>query len=183
MAAEGLVKEGINYRGTLYAGLMAETQEPDSALRLIELNVRFGDPEMQVLLQSLGGMALDYMYSAARGSGEQNMDRLFLLADYQPVSLTVCLASPGYAQEGEKLKTGLPIHVPENLPDNISIQYAGAKMVDGAPVSSGGRVLYVTITADSLQEARKVYDYIGRENNGVYIGDDKQIYRTDIGLV
>jgi phosphoribosylamine---glycine ligase len=92
-------------------------------------------------------------------------------------------SSPGYSQEGQKILTGLPIHVPDNLPEDISVQFAGAKMVDGQIVSSGGRVLYVTKTAINIEEARGVYDHIGREKDGVYIGDDQQLIRSDIGLV
>lgn len=181
MTAEGLLQDGIDYRGVVYAGLMAETEDPNSRLRLLEFNVRFGDPETQVLLQSLGGKAIDYMLAAAHGAGEVDMSRLYLDASKSLVSLTVCLASPGYSQ-GEVV-TGLPIHVPEELPDDVTLQFAGAKMVDNTPVSSGGRVLYVTKTAPTLNEARGVYGYIGKENDGVYIGEDQQVIRTDIGLV
>jgi phosphoribosylamine-glycine ligase len=179
--AEGLVEDGIDYRGTLYAGLMAETEDPDSELRVLEFNVRFGDPETQVVLPTLGGKAIEYMLAAAHGSLEMDLNRLYMIAGRELVTATVCLASPGYA-EGEVV-TGLPIHIPKDLPSDISIQFAGAKMLDGRPISSGGRGLYVTKTAPSLSEARSLYQYIGRENNGIYIGDDEQVIRTDIGLV
>jgi phosphoribosylamine--glycine ligase len=181
--AGGLVEDGIGFQGTLYAGLMAETSDPNSPLRILEFNVRFGDPETQVLLRSLGGRAIQYMLEAAHGAGEMDMSRLYLSADEEPVTLTVCLASPGYSQESKKVLTGLPVHVPDNLPEDISVQFAGAKMVDGQIVSSGGRVLYVTKTAINIEEARGVYNYIGREKDGVYIGDDQQLIRSDIGLV
>lgn len=182
--AQGLLEDGIDYRGVIYAGLMAETQDHDSPLKLLEFNVRFGDPETQVLLQSLGGSALDYMVAAAHGSGETDMSRLYLDSAKSLLSLTVCLASPGYAQEDQQVVTGLPIHVPEDLPEDISIQFAGAKMVDGVPHSKGGRVLYVTKSnAPNTEAAREVYDYIGRDTGGVYIGDDQQVIRKDIGLV
>jgi phosphoribosylamine--glycine ligase len=182
--ASGLYEDGIDYRGTIYAGLMAETQDPASLLRMLELNVRFGDPETQVLLPSLGGRAIQYMYDAARGSGEVDMDRLYYTpGDESQVSLTVCLASPGYSLEGAELITGLPIYMPKQLPPDVSIQFAGAKMQDDKPVSSGGRVLYVTKTAPTIEEARTVYDCIGLENNGVAIGNDQQVMRSDIGLV
>lgn len=179
--AEGLVRDGIDYRGVIYLGLMAETPDPDSALRILETNVRFGDPETQILLQSLHHKALDYMYAAAQGAGEMDMSRLYLEAGKEPVSLTVCLASPGYAT-GDVV-TGLPIHIPKDLPQDVSIQFAGAKMIGGVPTSTSGRVAYITKTAPSIAEARTVYDYIGRANGGLYIGDDQQVTRTDIGLV
>jgi phosphoribosylamine--glycine ligase len=183
MIANGLVEDGIDYRGVVYAGLMAETTDVFSKLKVLEYNVRFGDPETQVILQSLGGMAIDYIYAAARGSLQTDMSRLQLGMIDSPVSLTVCLASPGYGHGGDiKVTTGLPVHVPKDLPDDVSIQYAGAKMVNGNPVSSGGRVVYVTKTAATLDQARTVYDYIGRENGGIYLGDDQQVIRTDIGL-
>jgi phosphoribosylamine--glycine ligase len=180
-AADGLVQEGIDYRGALYIGLMAETQDPDSALKILEFNVRFGDPEMQVLLQTLGGRAIEYMHAAAQGSGETDMRRLYLDGTQEPTSLTVCLASPGYTTD--HVETGLPIHVPEHLPDGVSVQYAGAIMQRGVPVSTSGRVAYITKRGANLTEARKVYNYIGAENGGLYIGDDQQVIRTDIGLV
>jgi phosphoribosylamine--glycine ligase len=178
----GLKKEGINYRGTIYAGLMAENQDPNSNLYILEFNVRFGDPETQVLLQTLGGRAIDYMYAAARGSGENDMHRLYLDPAKAMVSLTVCLASPGYA--AGDVVTGLPIHLPKELPSDVTVQFAGAEMRNGIPTSNGGRVLYVTVnSAPSLEDARKTaYGIIGRENDGVYIGDDEQVIRTDIGL-
>ncbi len=181
--AGGLVEEGIDFRGTLYAGIMAKTPYVQSVLNILEFNVRFGDPEMQILLQSLGGRAIDYMLAAAHGELEMDMSRLYLNADEHPVSMTVCMASPGYSQAGRKIITGLPVVIPEDLPDDITIQFAGAKQHDDQIVSSGGRVLYVTKTARNTTEARKVYDVIGRENGGIYIGDDQQIIRTDIGLV
>lgn len=178
----GLVEEDIDFRGTLYAGLMAETPDINSRLRILEFNARFGDPETQVLLKSLGSQALSYMLAAAKGNIGINMNRLYLNANEHPVTMTVCLASPGYSQEGQELVTGLPIYLPEDLPEDISIQFAGAKMKDGEIVSSGGRVLYVTKTASTLEEARSLYKYIGRENGGIYIGDDQQLIRSDIGL-
>ena len=181
LIADGLLREGIDYRGAIYAGLMAETLDPESALYLLELNVRFGDPEMQVIVPKLGGRLIEYAYAAARGSVESDMSRLYMNTS-EGVSLTVCLASPGYAQDNVDLVTGLTIHVPENLPDDVSLQFAGAVMLDGVLKTSGGRVVYATKSASSLEKARTVYDYIGRDNNGLYIGDDEQLIRTDIGL-
>lgn len=181
--SDGLREEGIDFRGTLYAGLMAETNDPEAALKILEFNVRFGDPEMQALLHSLGGYAIDYMLEVAHGNTALDMSRLYLDADKEPVTVTVCQAAPGYSEPGKKPVAGLPIHLPDSLPDGVSVQFAGAKMVDGKPVSSGGRVLYVTSTAPTLKEARDtVYASIGRDNNGVYLGDDEQVIRTDIGL-
>lgn len=179
--AAGLKEEGIDYKGVIYAGLMAETEDPESGLRILEFNVRLGDPETQVILQSLGGMAIDYMAAAARGALEVDLSRLYSHSESGQVSLTVCEAAPGYST-GEVV-TGLPVHLPPELPEDVSIQIAGAKMLGNICISTGGRVAYVTKTAGSLAEARSVYDYIGRENGGVYIGDDQQVIRTDIGLV
>ena len=178
--AEGLVEDGIDYRGALYAGLMAETEDPNSRLRILEFNVRFGDPETQVLLHSLGDKAIEYMYSAAQGSLDMDLNRLYSIAGQELVSMTVCLASPGYA-EGD-IVTGLPIHVPDDLPSDVSIQFAGAKMKDRKPVSTGGRVAYITKTAP-ISEVRSVYEHIGRENRGIYIGDNEQVIRNDIGRI
>jgi phosphoribosylamine-glycine ligase len=178
---DGLVEEAIDYKGAVYAGLMAETQDPQSALKLLEINVRLGDPETQVILQSLGGKAIEYMYACARGQCDSDMGRLYLDASRNLVSLTVCLASPGYP-EGPVV-TGLRIHVPQELPDDISIQFAGAKIINDNPVSNGGRVAYITKTAKNIHDARRVYDYIGLENSGLAIGNDEQVTRSDIGLI
>jgi phosphoribosylamine--glycine ligase len=179
--ANGLLEDGLNYRGAICVGLMAETDDPTSALRILEFNVRFGDPETQVILPSLGGTAIDLMHDSALGVIESDMSRLYDRAGANLVTLTVCLATPGYSLEGAELVTNLPVHVPQ-LPDDISIQFAGAKRQGENIVSSGGRVVYITKTGTSIEDARTVYDYIGRDKGGVYIGDDQQVYRTDIGL-
>lgn len=182
VTAQALRAEGIDYRGVLYAGLMAADKSPDSQLYVLEWNVRFGDPETQVILPSMGGLAIAYMEAAAHGEiGEVYLDNLYMSPENEDVSLTVCLASPGYAEEGKKPTIGLPIHVPKILPDDVTLEFAGAEMRDGVPTSTGGRVVYVTKKAESLAKARKVYDVIGRENGGIYIGDDQQVIREDIG--
>lgn len=182
-AVEGLLKDGIDYRGALYLGLMAENMTPEAKLRLLEINVRFGDPETQVILPLLGRHAVGMMADAAHGSIDRNVEQLYLSPDAGKAVATVCLASPGYAENGAGVVTGLPIHLPKDLPDDVFVHFAGAKMVDGVPTSSSGRVLYVTKRGKNLDDALKVYDYIGRENGGVYIGDDQQVMRTDIGRV
>lgn len=176
--AEAMAKEGIDYRGIAYLAFMAMSDDPTSQLCLIEINVRFGDPEAQVVIPTLRPHMIELMAGAAHGSLDHDMNRLYDTPDNLPVVTSVCLASPGYAQDDAELITGLPITVPKDLPDEVFVHFAGAKMVDGKPVSTGGRVAYVTQLGGAPGE---VYNYIGRENGGVYLGDDQQVIRTDIG--
>ncbi len=139
-----MAARGMPYTGVLYAGLMIE----DGAPRLVEYNVRFGDPECQVLMMRLGAQALDLMLAAAEGR----------LADAQvnwadDHAMTVVLAATGYPGAYDK---GSVIGGLEALPEDSKhmVFHAGTKAVDGKVTAAGGRVLNVTARGDTLREAR-----------------------------
>ena len=143
-AAE-MAKRGMPYQGVLYAGLMIK----DGKARLVEYNVRFGDPECQVLMMRLGAQAFDLMHAAAEGR----------LAEAQANwaddhAMTVVMAAKGYPGSYEKgtVITGL-----DGLPEDSMnmVFHAGTAEKDGQIVATGGRVLNITARGASLREAQE----------------------------
>jgi phosphoribosylamine--glycine ligase len=139
-----MARRGTPFQGVLYAGLMIK----DGQARLVEYNVRFGDPECQVLMMRLGAQAFDLIQACAEGRlGEM---RVNWAADH---ALTVVMAANGYPGAYSK---GSQIRGLEELPEDSRhmVFHAGTSERDGSIVSSGGRVLNVTARGTSLQEAR-----------------------------
>ncbi|AHD00274.1 phosphoribosylamine--glycine ligase [Leisingera methylohalidivorans] len=139
-----MAERGMPYQGVLYAGLMIK----DGLPRLVEYNVRFGDPECQVLMMRLGAQALDLMHAAAEGRlGEAQVN----WGDDH--AITVVMAAEGYPGSYEK---GTEIKGLDALPEDSSnmVFHAGTKAEDGKVLAVGGRVLNVTARGDTLQEAR-----------------------------
>ena len=139
-----MAERGMPYQGVLYAGLMIKDGQP----RLVEYNVRFGDPECQVLMMRLGAQALDLMQAAAEGRlGEAQVN---WANDH---AITVVMAAAGYPGSYEK---GSEIKGLDTLPEDSSnmVFHAGTKAEDGKVLAIGGRVLNVTARGDTLQEAR-----------------------------
>lgn len=149
--------EGIIYKGCLYAGLMIV----DGAPKVVEFNARFGDPETQAVLPLLESDLLEIMDSCASGN----------LADKKiswrnESAVCVVLASGGYPKSYKK---NLPIEgITKAKSLGALIFHAGTAAVDGKILTSGGRVLGVTVTAENIQAAiDKVYkcvDVINFEN-------------------
>jgi phosphoribosylamine--glycine ligase len=143
-----MARRGMPYQGVLYAGLMIEDGQP----RLVEYNVRFGDPECQVLMLRLGAQALDLMHACAEGR----------LAEAQVTwaddhAMTVVMAAPGYPGDYAK---GAEIRGLDSLPEDSfhMMFHAGTRADSGRVLSSGGRVLNATARGATLQEARdRVY--------------------------
>lgn len=161
-----MVRRGTPYTGVLYVGLMIE----DGAPRLVEYNVRFGDPECQVLMMRLGAQALDLMQAAAEGRLSEM--QVHWADDH---AMTVVLAAQGYpgAYEKGSVIGGLDA-VPES--SKAMVFHAGTVEADGAVVSAGGRVLNVTARGDSLAEAREAaYAMVDA------IDWPEGFYRRDIG--
>ena len=139
-----MARRGMPFQGVLYAGLMIK----DGAPRLVEYNVRFGDPECQVLMLRLGAQAMDLMHAAAEGRlGEARVN----WADDH--AITVVMAANGYPGSYEK---GSEIGGLDALPEDSRnmVFHAGTAEREGAIVATGGRVLNVTARGDSLAEAR-----------------------------
>jgi len=161
---EGLRAEGIDYRGMLYVGLMLTESGP----RVVEFNCRFGDPETQVVLPLLDNDLMDIFQATV--SGNLADIRIQLKPEY---AICVIAASGGYpdAYEKGKLIQGL-----DQLEQGVIPFHAGTQRINNQIISSGGRVLGVTATAKTLQEARqKVYRNISK------IHFERMHYRQDIG--
>ena len=139
-----MTRRGSPYQGVLYAGLMIKDGSP----RLVEYNVRFGDPECQVLMMRLGAQAMDLMHAAAEG---RLKDMRVNWADDH--ALTVVLAADGYPGSYEK---GSVIGGLDDLPETSFAMcfQAGTSERDGRIVATGGRVLNATARGASLAEAR-----------------------------
>lgn len=139
-----MVKRGVPFQGILYAGLMIKDGQP----RLVEYNVRYGDPECQVLMLRLGAQAFDLIHAAAEGRlAETSVN----WADDH--AMTVVMAANGYPGSYEK---GSEIKGLSALPDDSTqvVFHAGTKADGEKIVASGGRVLNVTARGATLQEAR-----------------------------
>ena len=152
--------EGRPFKGVIYFGLMITPKGP----KVIEYNCRFGDPETQVVLPLLESDLLDIMLKIY----DQKLDE----ADVRFADKSACcvvMASEGYPK---KYETGFEISMPEDK----NIYVAGAKLAEGRLVTGGGRVLGVTETADTLEEAvDKAYDTVKQ------VSFQNAYYRKDIG--
>ena len=162
----GLKKDNMDYRGVIFIGLMIENNKA----KVLEFNVRFGDPETQVIMLRLDSDLFDIMYAVST----KTLDKVNVKWKDEH-ALCLVLASAGYpnAYEKGKVITGL-----DNLDDEVIVFHAGTKMVDGNIVTSGGRVLNVCALGTSLEDVRnKVYEASNKiEFEGKYC-------RKDIGLI
>ncbi len=161
-----MARRGSPYQGVLYAGFMIKNGQP----RLVEYNVRFGDPECQVLMQRLGAQALDALLATARG--ELDSARINWADDH---ALTVVYAAEGYPGDYKKGTVIKGLDVAEDDPF-VEIFHAGTAQKDGQTIATGGRVLAVTARGGTLQQARtRAYDTIAK------IDWPEGFYRKDIG--
>ncbi len=161
----GLIKENMDFRGVLFIGLMIVKGEP----KVLEFNVRFGDPETEVLLPRLDVDIVDLIEKTIDGSLQASD-----LKWKEEASLTVVITSEGYPSEYKK---GLIIRGLENLDEEILLFHNGTKCDGDNLVTNGGRVLSITALAGNIEEARKkVYSNI----NKIYF--DGIYYRNDIGM-
>jgi len=138
-----MARRGTPYRGVLFVGLMIE----DGAPRLVEFNVRFGDPECQALMMRLGGQVLDLMQAAAEGRlGEMQVTWA------EDHAMTVVMAARGYPGPYAR---GSVIAGLEEAPEDSFHQvfHAGTARRAGQFVADGGRVLAATARGDTLREA------------------------------
>src|SRR5258708_1932268 len=141
-SVEAIASEGIQFRGTLFIGIMLTPAGPS----VLEYNTRFGDPETQVVLPRLATDLLALLWAAARG--ELCGFKLEVRPDY---ALCVVIAAKGYPYNYPK---GDVITFPGKLPPQTVIIHAGtAKNAAGQIVTNGGRVLRVTALGSTLREA------------------------------
>ncbi len=165
-ALDGLKNEGANFVGCLYPGLMINGEDVNT----VEFNARFGDPETEVYMRLLDSDIVEIFESCV--DGNLDPDNVQWKSGY---AVTVVLASGGYPK---KYETGLPISGIDEAEkiDNVVVFHAGTKKNGDTYLTAGGRVLNVTATGSTLDEALatayKAVDLIHFE--GMH-------YRTDIG--
>ena len=159
----GLQKDGIEYKGFVFIGLINVKGEP----MVIEYNVRMGDPETEVVLPRLKSDLVEIFEAIAN----QELEKITLDID-ERAATTIVVVSGGYPEEYEK---GKEIFGLENITDSIPF-HAGTKIDNGKVVSNGGRVIAVTSFGADFQEAiKKSYQSIEK------LQFDKMYFRKDIG--
>lgn len=162
----GFNNEGMDYIGILFIGLMITADGP----KVLEFNVRFGDPETEVVLVRLESDLVEIM--------DKTIDGVLEKSDLKwttKKSLCVIAASGGYPLSYEK---GKKISGLDKVDKDIIIFHGGTKEMDGGIYTNGGRVMAVTALGESLQEAReKVYENMEK------ISFDQMYYRFDIGKI
>ena len=158
-----LASRDIDYRGVLYAGLMLTDDGP----KVLEFNVRFGDPETQAVLPMIHDDLADLLYTAARGG---SLPEEISIKD--GCCACVVMASGGYPSSYEK---GYLISGLERV-EGAAVFHAGTKKTDEGIVTSGGRVLSVVAMGDSLSDALdRTYLQLDK------IDFKKKHFRKDIG--
>ena len=157
---------GSPYIGILYAGLMIKDNEP----KLIEYNVRFGDPECQVIIPRLENDLVELLVNVK----EKNLDN-YALKWKENFAITVVLAAKGYPESYETGDEIKGLNAIGNI-DDVEIFHAGTKTKNNKIVTSGGRVLNINGYGKNLVDAKeKAYSLVKKINwSGCY-------YRKDIG--
>ena len=157
---------GSPYIGILYAGLMIKDNEP----KLIEYNVRFGDPECQVIIPRLENDLVELLVNVK----EKNLDN-YALKWKENFAITVVLAAKGYPESYETGDEIKGLDVIDNI-DDVEIFHAGTKNKNNKIITSGGRVLNINGYGKNLVDAKeKAYSLVKKINwSGCY-------YRKDIG--
>lgn len=165
----GMEKDGIPFTGFLYAGLMIDAQGKPKTL---EFNCRMGDPETQPIMMRLKTDLVDVMLAATEPGPHGKLDQVELQWDRR-TAMGVVLAAHGYPAHPRKgdVITGIPKEA-----EDACVFHAGTTLQDGQLLTSGGRVLCVTVLADSVRLAQqRAYEV------SAGIGFDGMQYRTDIG--
>ncbi len=161
--AEGLAKEGCEYTGILYAGLIQTAQGP----KVIEFNARFGDPETQVVLPRMKSDLVDVLLRIL------NNEDVEIEWDNQAV-MGIVLAAAGYPEAYEK---GNPIYGLDKINKEALVFHAGTTLEDETYVSNGGRVLLVGAKGDTLSQAQ---EEVYKQMNHIDVSKGF-FYRKDIG--
>ncbi|HLA49584.1 MAG TPA: phosphoribosylglycinamide synthetase C domain-containing protein, partial [Thermodesulfovibrionia bacterium] len=163
---KGLIKERINYRGIIYAGLMICDGKP----YVLEFNCRFGDPEAQPVLMRLDSDLFDALKAASEGKLKD-----IKLSWKNDASVCVVLTSKGYPGSYEKGKVIKGLDSLKNR-DDLMVFHAGTSVDDKKFVTSGGRVLGVTALGKDIRSAKEnAYQAVKK------IHFDGMHYRKDIG--
>jgi phosphoribosylamine--glycine ligase len=162
----GMERDGILFTGFLYAGLMIDAQ---GHVKTLEFNCRMGDPETQPIMMRFKSDLFEVLWHATDGT----LDQVELQWDRR-TALGVVMAAHGYPMDPRKgdLITGLPPEAPDAM-----VFHAGTALSNGEVRTSGGRVLCVTVLADSVKQAQhRAYEVAAR------IHFDGVQYRHDIGF-
>ena len=144
---EGMIKEKSAYQGILFAGLMITKTGP----KLIEYNVRFGDPETQSLIMRADKGLLDAMLACAKGDGLSQVQFTFS----NKHALCVVMAAKGYPGDYVKGSEIKRLTIAPGLQDSVKIFHAGTAKQDDKIIATGGRVLGVTALGSTIAEAQK----------------------------
>ena len=161
-----MARRGTPYQGVLYAGLMIG----EHGARLVEYNVRFGDPECQVLMMRLGAQILDLLLACAEDRLHETAARF---ADDHAITVVMAAAGyPGSYEKGSKIK-GLDA-LPRSSMEQVF--HAGTTQRDGAIRANGGRVLNVTARGATLSQAHaRAYQMVNA------VDWPEGFFRKDIG--
>jgi len=161
---DGMNRNGTPYKGVLYAGIMVTAGGP----RVLEFNVRFGDPETQPILMRLKSDLLETMLAVCDGK----LDEITLEWDPRP-AVCVVVASGGYPGQYEKGKVITGINEAEKLEDVVVFQ-AGTAVSEENLVTNGGRVLGVTAMGQNVADAKaKAYEAVDKiKFDGAYCRRD-----------
>lgn len=169
----------FKYTGILYVGLMVHSEKPDD-ISVVEFNCRLGDPETQSVLPMIDTDFLPYLAWATGGDEPPPLiekNGYYTMPVKEGAGVNVVIAAKGYPGAYEK---GIPINIPESLPNHIHIIPAGLHSENGRLQSKGGRILNIFSYGNSVEDAaKKVYQFIDelkKENNF-----EKLHYRSDIG--
>jgi phosphoribosylamine--glycine ligase len=163
-----LKQKGITYKGVLYPGLMITKDGP----KVLEFNARFGDPETQSYMRILDSDLFEIMQACVDGTLSEQK-----ITWSEQFACCIVLASKGYPESSQK---GVPIEGLDKKLKDVVVFHAGTKTVQKKIVTNGGRVLNITATANTLEQAlQKAYTAIGA--NGVHF--DGMQYRKDIGKI
>jgi phosphoribosylamine--glycine ligase len=161
-----MAAEGCPYKGVLYAGLMIADGQP----KVLEFNIRFGDPECQPLMMRLKSDILDALLACVDGTLDQ-----VVLEWHDVAALVVVMATkgyPGWYENGSKIRG---LEKAQALND-VAVFHAGTRAENGDIVAHGGRVLGVTARGATVAEAReRAYQAVG------YIDWPEGFWRRDIG--
>jgi len=162
---DAMNRNGTPYKGVLYAGVMITAGGP----RVLEFNVRFGDPETQPILMRLKSDLLEVMLAVC----EERLDRICLEWDHRS-AVCVVMASGGYPGDYEKGKIITGLDEADRIED-VVVFHAGTKSQDGDIVTNGGRILGVTALGQTVANAKsKAYEAVDKiKFEGAY-------YRRDI---
>lgn len=159
-------REDTPFTGVLFTGCMMTRQGP----KVLEYNVRFGDPETQSMMMRMNGDLAEVLDAAVDGRLDQ------VSVDWDPRSVvTLVLASHGYPRGYEK---GYKIHgLDRDYGPDVQIFHAGTKKTDGEWYTNGGRVLSIVALGENLEAARARAYEVAKD-----VRFDKMVFRTDIGF-